>query len=240
MEKAKFGENGPLVTPEQFIQQAGNRYPDEIKPICPACKEPVFPHGVHSPNTTSKFNHYPLPPEADPADDCILAERQKKRFAGMYPSGWDEQHGKILRDTFFTEDNIRLTYGFMFSLCGKGNFPLKTFVQCIMRADSKNIWSYKNIPLWIMPYIFLTFYTYPHDGDGKKVYFYFKKSASQSASELWIQSWKCKLMKVYKDSGNVYKCSNNPCTLNKDIPRKLAGNTSWISQNIISRILELR
>ncbi len=62
MDRACYGElNGPLVTPTEF----------EV------CQEIVHVYGVHSPNsnTTPRFDHANLLPDADELDDCVLANR---------------------------------------------------------------------------------------------------------------------------------------------------------------------
>lgn len=114
MKRACYGRpNGPLVTPEEFIQQATPRYKERgIQPYCRACDEVVDLYGVHSPNVASRFDHKNLSPDADPLDDCVLANRTG-RLQGLEPDGWDEEAGVRLRRAFFHDDTIAQAYALL-------------------------------------------------------------------------------------------------------------------------------
>lgn len=240
MKKAMLGFDGPLVTPSEFLARAGHDYKiKKLFPICPACRQVVSIYGVHSTTVQERFDHPNFPPDVDPLDDCILAHRQDSRFLGLEPSSWDKTHGQKLRNDFMQSSNIRLTYAFMHALCGPKKLPLQTFVQCIQRADRKNIWSYSGIPLWVIPYILLTFYTFPLVDAKNSFYFSLQKSTQRSASELWITPYRCMLVKRFSDSGNIYKTKYDPFKLSKIRMETIAQeNSLWIKEEFIQQIID--
>lgn len=240
MKKARIGIDGPYVTPSEFLARVGHDYKSKgIFPCCPACKEPLFMRGVHKPDGEEIFYHKELVPDADPADDCILAFRKDSRFAGLHPSGFDDNRGKELRQKFFDLENMRLTYAFMHTMCGPKKLPMHCFVQCIARADNKNIWAYKGIPLWIIPYILLTFYSFPHGIESAPFYFYFDKSKAKDASELWLYSHKCKLVKAFSDSGKRFKSADNPFPISQNQIKEKVGSFAWVKDEFIKKATEI-
>ena len=233
MDRAYFYDTKRIVTPSQFVEQAGQDYKERnIVPICPSCGQYLIVRGVNSPTATECFVHHKRDEHADPLDDCIYIERNDSPFKGLEPSGWDYEHGNELKKEFFTPEFIALTYSFMLSLCRKGNLTVKEFTKCIDRANNKNIWNYKDIPLWVIPYILLTLYSPPDEDEKTRYSFRLKKPQQTNASGLWMKSKKCELIKVFTNSGAPVKVADNPFEVSKDaFMAKAKEMSSWVKDN---------
>ena len=242
MDFACYGSpDGPLVSPEEFMEKAGPRYKKRnIYPYCKACKQVVDPYGVHSTNVDSRFDHKDLRSDEDHLDDCILAKRNP-RFKGLQFNEFDDVHGNTLRSQFFQDEQLRTAYAFMWKLCGKGNFPTEKFNQCILRADRKTIWSYKDIPLWVIPYILLTFENFINESRGYGFHFVIKKPSKTLADALWLRPERCRLLKVFSDTGRKI-CIPEDAFISNPLPfsggklTEIAGDTAWIKDYVLSKI----
>lgn len=224
--------NGPLVTPEEFVQHATPRYKERgIQAYCRACEEPVDLYGVHSPGVTSRFDHKNLSPDANPLDDCVLANRTN-RLRGLEPDDWDEDAGFRLRKAFFQDDNIAQAYAFCLAMCRKGNLPIRTFQSMHLRADRKKIWFYADMRLWVVPFILLTLenFTHPEKNGGPSYDFHFvlDKPKGTTISALWRTPNECQVKKVFSDSGTPVKANDNPFQLSEEALAKKAGDFSWV------------
>ena len=229
MKKACYGRvNGPEVTPQEFIHKATPLYKERnIFPYCKACGQRVDLYGVNSPEGPSRFDHPNYPNDADPLDDCILANRTR-RFRGLQPSGFDEDREQGMRNDFFALDNLRKTYFFMWRLCGRGCLPREKFVQCIQRADRKKIWAYHNIDLWCIPYILLTLNNFM--SRNFEFHFFIDKRLSSPIDEIWEGQKICTLCKVFSDSGRLLKSSEqiqNPFPISIPAYNGITLNTDW-------------
>lgn len=242
MRRARYGRHdGPMVTPEEFAERATPLYKERrIFPYCPSCGEPLDLYGLHSPNVVSRFDHKNLAPDADPLDDCILANRNS-RFWGLEPDDWDDEAGRKLRAAFFTEDNVKLAYGFGLQLCRKGNFPTDKFRRMIRRADRKNVWSYAGIKLWVIPYILMTLDNFTQvsakNGSNFDFHFVFDKPKGTSASVLWTRPRDCRLKKVFSKSGAAVRAADNPFPVSEPGLREKAGDTGWITGGLLRALM---
>jgi len=152
-----------MVDPVQFLARATPRYKERgIYPYCDACHEIVHLYGAHStnPGTIPRFDHPDLPPDADPLDDCVLANRNP-RLRGLSPDGYDDVRGKRIRDQFLDSGQLSQAYAFCLDLCRTGNLPAAKFRSMFRRADRKRVWSYSGIQSWAIPYVLLTLETSP-------------------------------------------------------------------------------
>lgn len=230
---------GELVTPQEFIKRATPDYKNKgIFPYCEACGERVDLYGVHNHNGPSRFDHPNLPAEANPLDDCVLANRNK-RFRGMQPSGFDLKHGQQLREEFYKITFIKKTYHFMWALCGRNNFPISKFESILKRAEKKKIWAYKDIMLWTIPYILLTFENFKYTS-GIEFHFYIDKNKTTFINEIWNHPGKTFLCKVFSDTTKLIKSSHyNPLSINKDNFEKISQDYNFIKDEQLSNILKL-
>ncbi|MCX7123865.1 MAG: hypothetical protein NTV32_09460 [Gammaproteobacteria bacterium] len=242
MKYAYYGSpEGPLVTPEAFIIKASVQYKKKgIYPYCPACGKALDLYGVHTPLALSRFDHKNLEKNILPEDDCILANRNS-RFKGLIPDGFDRARGIELREAFFEDENLKIAYAFCWKMCRQGNLPAERFKKLIERADKHNIWAYSNLPLWITPYILLTFGDFMvAPKDNKKGYtfqFIFNKPRATTISSLWLLSEQCSLMKVFVKSGDLVKLSDNPYPLSKEALFEKAGNIDWIKKPLLNSLM---
>lgn len=246
MDYAEYGRpGGKRVSPEEFIQQASPRFREKgIFPYCEACGQRVDPYGVHTPGGPRRFDHVNLPKDADPLDDCILANRNSK-FKGMHPSSFDSEHGKQLRENFFDPENLKRTYCFMWKFCGAGNFPIKSLIKTLERADKKRIWSYSGIPLWTIPYILLTLDNFIHNnkyGKNYNFHFFIQKNKSSCLDDLWSGRSKNTLRKVFTDSGRLIEKATpqNPLPITEANFIEFSSDNSWIEQKYIDIVLKYR
>lgn len=232
MRKARFANpHGDLVDPVEFVSRAPANYRAlQVLPYCDACHEVVHLYGVNTPNveTTPRFDHANLSKEANPLDDCILAQRTR-RFRGMEPDGYDDARGEQLRKQFINDENLKTAYSFCLALCGKGNLPKSHFRSMIARADKKRVWSYVGIEVWAIPYILLTLEDFSAENKSGMSYgfhFVFDKRKGSNASAIWDTVNPCKLLKVYSDSGNP--THDSPFSVSKNALTLMAGNPSWV------------
>lgn len=184
-----------LVTPEQFVNMAprwkqGNEHAD-----CPLCWNRVHPYGAHSPNVTSRFDH------EDGVTWCPNSNTADPRYKNLRPSEVDLEQARLLRAVFLGSQNVQRAFEFCRYLVGKG-FDEATFSGLIAQADRINIWSYKRIPLWVIPYVFLTLDNFTVSGKNGNftVAFRLLKPAAGTIDDLWIEPHKCKLVKLFPDS----------------------------------------
>lgn len=241
MERACYGKGGELVTPQEFIRRASPRYKERgIFPYCEACGQKVELYGVHNPEGPSRFDHPNLPDGVDPLDDCVLAKRNN-RFKGMQPTGFDENHGKELRDTFFQDEFIKRTYCFMWRMCGIGNFPFKKFEEILHRADAKRIWAYSKIELWSIPYILLTLANFIHKNK-YEFHFYIDKNKSSSINEIWENEGRTHIYKVLSISGIKFDYGQieNPVEISRDTFDKYSVDCDFLTENFLNYFRKFR
>lgn len=241
MEKALYGSvTGKSVTASEFLDLATPDYKKRnIFPYCAACHEIVHPYGVHTPNqnTPKRFDHPDRLPDADPLDDCILANRNA-RYRGLEPDGWDDMRGALMRREFFREDNLAVAFAFCLSLCRKGNLPATKFRSMIRRADRKRVWAYVGIPLWAFPYVLLTlenFTGHGKDGNEYEFHFSFKKPSDSNISALWTRSQDCRIVKLFT-SGETIVTTDNPFPVSEKAMLEKIGNTNWIRPEFLQTL----
>lgn len=241
MQHARYGDpEGRSVTPQEFIELAGPRYREAgTLPYCPGCRQPVFVYGVHSTAVASRFQHFELPEDADPLDDCPLADRSG-RLGGLVPDGWGEARGQQLRAAFFEPENIRNFYAFCLAMCRRGNLPAQKWAKMLERADRKGIWRYAGMPLWVAPYVLLTlenFSATSKAGGEYAFHFVLDKPKGSSASALWLSPERCRLKKVFASNGEAVTAEDNPYPVSLEALRAKAGDTAWISDALLARLV---
>lgn len=237
MEKAYYNTTKQLVTVAEFMARAGASHKDKhIFPYCPGCGAKLTVYAAHSHESQSDFRHPELPLEVDPRDDCIYAHRQREQDCSLKPSSLDETKRTIVRERFFENENLRMAYGFMFDLCGKGSLKADSFRTCTRRADIRGVWAYHGIQLWVIPYILLTFGDFIKQGqNGEFTFrFVFDKPKRAKAEALWITPEKCSLKKVFADSGNTIAGQNNPLPVSKQQYHEVAQrHVKWIKDELL-------
>lgn len=197
MIEAEF--RGRMVTVEKFISLASPRYKEQnLYPICPMCKERLFVRGSSTPNSPSCFFHQKKDVSSTSLDDCPMAERGDKRLRSLIPDEWDFLQAESLYREFDCSKNRKITYNFMEACCGSKSFDKDVFVRCLNRANKKNIWAYKGIKMWMVPYILLTLENYTHK-NGYSFHFVIHKP-----SLMWSKPELCSLKKVFS-SGDLMK-----------------------------------
>ena len=237
MDKARIGKNGPLVTVSQFLAKAGPNYKErEIFPYCPACDERVEVYGAHSLNVTSRFHHPDRAKDADPLDDCHLANRNDSRFQALQPSRWDYEQAQRIKRCFCEPKNIAMAYNFMLQLCRRGNLPVGSFHKCLERADKKGIWAYTDIPLWVIPYILLTLCQFK--SSTYAFHFVFDKPLKSHADVLWKTN-SCFLNKVFSSSGDLVQTSDNPFPVTLRSYLDKGRNVEWIQDHLLRSLVPL-
>ena len=239
MEKARYGSiNGPLVSPTEFHTRATPQYKLRgVFPYCDSCHELVHLYGVHTPNpaTIPRFDHQDLPPDADPLDDCILANRNA-RFRGLEPDGYDDARGQVIRSQFFDAEFLARAYVFCLALCRKGNLSAAKFRSMLRRADRKRIWAYVDIQVWSIPYILLTlenFSAKTKDGREYAFHFTFQKPRGSKASALWARQQECRLLKVFSSSGDAIQAQDNPFPVSEQAFLDISENFAWITSDFL-------
>lgn len=136
-----------MMTPEEFSKKYKSEYQKEwVYPVCPNCERNLHLYGIQSPATKAAFHH------PDGSDDCELSNPQK---AKNFPS-YDFSNDNIIKE-FQAQENQRRS----FSLCknlllNNIKFKYKDFYELIKISKKKNIFYYKGLEVWMIPYILLT------------------------------------------------------------------------------------
>ncbi|MFA9394669.1 MAG: hypothetical protein ACERJ1_08145 [Halodesulfovibrio sp.] len=221
MIKAKF--KGSLVTVEEFMAEATSRYKEhDIYATCPACKERVFVRGASSPNSPSCFYHPKKDVSADSLDDCPKAERGDNRLQYLNTDELDLAQADSLYRKFDCMQNRKATYNFMEKCCGLNGFDKETFQRCLARANEKNIWIYKGLKMWMVPYVLLTLDNFRNTKKEYSFHFIVHKP-----SLIWSKPHLCSLKKVFSngtlmntkfhyDQDGVPKTLANPLPFSKE------------------------
>ena len=147
-----------------------------------------------------------------------------------------QRKATAFRAEFFQDDNVKTAYSFCLRMCGQGNLPMSVWKTLIRRADKKNIWSYKDIPLWVIPYILLVLENLQGTSQKGATYgfhFILKKPSRTKADTLWIDPGDCAILKVFSASGQPMKGADNPFPLSEADLTAKAGKTNWISVNLL-------
>lgn len=230
-------KTGRLVTPEQHVAQEG---PDASKrgvwAGCPSCTKDMFVYGHESPNVSMEFHHRP-------GSRCPLSSDPDPRYAHLVPAGWDLDTGKRLRRTFCERTNIAQAYNVCRALCGPV-FHLKSrdFIELCRIADEMNIWSYRDLPLWVMPYLLATLGTYKIEKDtrnGNAAYTFrivLIKKRAEPVDVVWNGGRTIQLQKYFVDSGR--KMRHDPVPIPWKNAEAERGRTDWMSARLLDRLME--
>ena len=136
---------------------------------------------------------------------------------------------------FFESDNLKSAYCFCLKACGKGNLPIIKFSELIKRADNKNIWAYKNIPVWVVPYILLLLADFSH-ANKFDFRFVLNKPTRLPLQNLWIDN-QYAITKIYADSQR--EITGGKISITQENFKNLSGDTSWMSDKTVERLIEL-
>lgn len=194
------------VDVETFYRHATPLYKERDEhPFCPACKEKLHTRAALTPEGSPCFCHYPHH-ESDDLDICSLSSHTNRRLSVLRPTSWDHDAAKKTKAAFLEPGNLKTAYSFMWRLCGKGNLPTEIMQQIIRRADKHNIWAYKNMPLWFIPYILLALANFAgtnKKGDPENFHFVIHKPRGTSASTIescWEDEGRSQLKKFNTDT----------------------------------------
>lgn len=245
MDRARYGSvHGPLVSPVEFFTRATANYKQKgIFPYCDGCGEIVHLYGVHTTNrdTIPRFDHQDLLPDADPLDDCILANRNP-RFHGLQPGGYDDARGRVIRAQFFEAGFLAHAYVFCLNLCRKGNLPAAQFRSMLRRADRKRVWAYVDIQLWAIPYILLTLENFSAKSKNNQEYgFHFvlqkPRGSGAGIATLWAPQQGCRISKVFSSNGKPVQADDNPYPVSEPAFVEKSGDTAWITQDFLRALV---
>ncbi len=170
---------GKLVSAGQFVNLAPHWKENGEYATCPLCGNNVHPYGPHSTRVHSRFDHI------DGVTWCPNSNAADPRYMHLRPSDVDLEQARMLREVFFRTPNSQRAFEFCRYLVGRG-FEESTFEGLIAQADRLNIWSYKQLPLWVIPYVLLTLDTFvvPSRNGTFTVAFRFLKPASGDIDDL--------------------------------------------------------
>ena len=200
-----------LVTSDQFVNLAPRWRQTGEHADCPLCGNQVHPYGPHSTKVPPRFDH------VDGINWCPNSNTADPRYMHLRPSDVDLEQAHLLREVFLGTQNSQRAFEFCRYLVGRG-FDEPVFEALIAQADRVNIWRYKQLPLWVVPYILLTLdtFTVPSKNGNFTVAFRFIKPTAGFVDDLWIQSHDCQLLKLFPDTEKpcLYP-EGNPYPLNE-------------------------
>jgi len=209
------------VTVAEFLAEIGPNYKEKgIIPKCPCSGCALYIHGGHSPNTSSNFSHMPKQ-----NIEC----KCRNDYNG--PLGIPEYDSLLFKDKVCKEENIKKIYQLCLSACGKGNFPAKKYMELIKKANHLNIWQYKGIELWMVPYILLTLDDFQAKSKSGKGYEYRFILLENSYLDLLCQINEIKISKIFADSQKEIK------QFVIDQKKFDEVDTSWMAEKFIETLL---
>ena len=212
--------SGRYVTVSEFLAEIGPNYKEKkIIPKCPCNGCALYIHGAHSPNTISKFSHMPKQKEC----------RCKNDYHG--PLGIPEYDSLLLKDKVCEEKNTKKIYQSCLNACGKGHFPATKYVELIKKANHLNIWQYKGIELWMVPYILLTLDDFKAKSKNGKEYEYRFILLEDSHLDLLCQINEIKISKIFADSQKEIK----QFVIDKNKYEEI--NTAWMPKSFVEKLL---
>lgn len=193
------------------------------RPYCPVCNIELFPHAVSSLTMKASFHH----PRGNP-NNCYLVSRTDGIFSTLSPQYFDESTASARRDEFYQDQNIKRAYQFMHKMCGKGNLGAESFNKCIKAADALNIWAYRDLKQWNIPFILLTMTDFKHTAKGYLFRFTLNKLEGCSAA-YWQSLDACSLLKVFASGDPMTKDPNNPYPISEESFLKISQGNEWVS-----------
>jgi len=231
---ARHKRSGRIITPEEFVSLEGAAFRDRgIYPSCPVCDNDLHPYGVHSISVTSRFDH-------PNRTDCPLSSTPDPRFKHLRPAGWDFAAGEALRREFCEPPRLREAYAVCRAICF-GRLRINEFVAFCKEADRKRVWAYKDLPLWVVPYILTTLADLEPEQVGAPevlknarrfpLRFVLKKKAKTAIDEMWRTPQTCSLAPVFADSGKPM--SRAPIVIGDDQIESTRCDVGWISDSVV-------
>lgn len=217
MKQALF--KNQLVTPNQFVTLAPHWKQTGEHPQCYICGIETHLYGVHSTNVRSRFDH------VDGVSTCPLSNSADQRYLDLRPADIDLEQAKFLKYVFLNTAYYQQAFEFCRYMVGKG-FNKARLEELIKQADDLKIWSYKGLPLWVIPYILLTLDNFKihNEHNHFNVTFKFEKPSTSNPGDLWLKPHECRLLKTFTDSGT-------PCLYPADNPYPLSDLFMWAAGN---------
>ncbi len=229
--KACIGHPGAalMLTVEDYDRRYGKNSP--VQPFCPSCDIQLFTHALSSPNMVASFHH----PDGNP-NSCVLVNPPSGRFPSLEPSHFNKEQATGNRAAFHQDEHIKKAYAFMLSMCGKGNINAKQFNRCVKIADAINVWAYRNLQQWQIPFILLTLIDFKFKDTNKGFRFTFKKRRGSSKA-YWQTPESCVLLKVFADTGSLTeKASHHREQFSEDIFSSFSTQTEWMSPALVASL----
>lgn len=199
MKKALF--NNLLVTPEEFHNRAGKNWKSTgANPICARCLRDVDPYGAFSMKVTSRFDH------EDGITDCPESSTASPRYAQLRATDIDPSLGKPFKADFM-KNHSKNTKKFLSYFIGASIYNQQLHNAMLDEADRINIWAYKDIKYWVIPYTLLLLIDFEGKSSSSTFKFQFNllKTKATPFDSIWLDSNKVKLQKVYVPSGKLVK-----------------------------------
>jgi hypothetical protein len=221
---------GRVVSPKEFMALAGPDFREKgLYPECPACGDPVSPYGPHSVKVTSRFFHAK-------GSTCSLSSSPDPRYAHLRPRGWDPAAGQRLKAEFCGAEALKQGYAVCQAIC-LASLRGAEFLDFCAAADRRRVWTYADLPLWAVPYLFVTLADLPPNPKArhparKKYALRFVLDKPRRGGRFidiaWLSPEQCQLVCVFADSGNPLT-SVEPISLGDARIEAARGDTAWIS-----------
>ncbi len=162
--------------------------------------------------------------------DCVLSHKESR---WIKTSDWDFERGRQLRAFFSEGDGLKQLYAFFKELCGrKRHLSVKAVCQIIKEADRINLWSYKGVEVWTIPFLLLCLRDFEGYGKASKETFLFrfvlKGRPPKKLKKVW-ENEKFHLLRVF-DGGRVMDFPlGNPYPIRKDVWEQYSKEFCWLN-----------
>lgn len=186
MKKAFDPKLNKLITVSDFDRQYGqyinqfhkvNRVSHNI--LCPACGAKMSPVGRNSVKRDPTWSH--------PHDNefCVLKDFGKTKYEMLMPIEPDLANATLVKLSFF--HNWERHWGLIQKFAPMTDIFL--FISWIRELNKKNIWAYRGLLEWHLPYIFLTTCEFPPPTNVK----------ARSVRSTWIRFYYSNRVRTHED-----------------------------------------
>lgn len=216
-------KNGKYVTVAEFLAEFGANYKEKnVIPKCPCEGCDLYIRGSHSPNIISGFSHMP-----NKNSTC----RCRNQYDG--PLGIPGYDGLLFKDEFCKEINIKKVYQICHDACGKKNFPINKYKELIKKANQRNVWSYVDIKIWMLPYILLTFDDFTAKDKNNQEYEFRFILLEEYNIEILGQVDEIKIRKIFANSQKEIKLFS----MNEEKYEKI--DATWMNDKFVETLLSV-
>ena len=127
-----------------------------------------------------------------------------------------------------------MLYAFCNTLCGRSKrLGVQKFNELVREADRRNVWGYKGLPVWALPFVLLALRDFEGFSGRRQRRFVFrfvlKESPPPRLEDVW-ESGTYHLLRVFDGGGVMDFPPGNPYPIRKDIWQLYSREIGWLGE----------